>query len=45
MQAAGMVNDHVVGCFRHEELAGWRVKGERCKVSGVSTIQNPKPKT
>jgi DNA-3-methyladenine glycosylase I len=22
MQAAGMVNDHVVGCFRHEELAG-----------------------
>lgn len=45
MQAAGMVNDHVVGCFRHEELAGWRVKGERCQVSGVSTIQNPKPKT
>ncbi len=45
MQAAGMVNDHVVGCFRHEELAGWRVKGEGCQVSGVSTIQNPKPKT
>ena len=21
MQAAGMVNDHVVGCFRHEEVA------------------------
>ena len=20
MQAVGMVNDHVVGCFRHEEL-------------------------
>lgn len=32
MQAAGMVNDHVVGCFRHEELAGWRVKGEGCQV-------------
>jgi DNA-3-methyladenine glycosylase I len=22
MQATGMVNDHVVGCFRHRELAG-----------------------
>ncbi|HUG81335.1 MAG TPA: DNA-3-methyladenine glycosylase I [Bryobacterales bacterium] len=22
MQATGMVNDHVVGCFRHEELRG-----------------------
>jgi DNA-3-methyladenine glycosylase I len=22
MQAAGMVNDHVVGCYRHRELAG-----------------------
>jgi DNA-3-methyladenine glycosylase I len=22
MQAAGLVNDHVVGCFRYEELAG-----------------------
>ena len=22
MQAAGMVNDHVVGCFRHEEVMG-----------------------
>lgn len=22
MQAAGMVNDHVVGCFRHRELGG-----------------------
>jgi hypothetical protein len=25
MQAVGMVNDHVVGCFRHEELKN---KGE-----------------
>jgi len=24
MQAAGMVNDHVTACFRHEELAGKR---------------------
>jgi DNA-3-methyladenine glycosylase I len=22
MQAVGMVNDHVVGCFRHAELGG-----------------------
>ena len=22
MQAAGMINDHLVGCFRHKELAG-----------------------
>ena len=29
MQAAGMVNDHVVGCFRYDE-----VTGERCQVSG-----------
>ena len=30
MQAAGMVNDHVVGCFRHAELAQrmrrWRIR-------------------
>jgi DNA-3-methyladenine glycosylase I len=30
MQAAGMVNDHVVGCFRHAELARrmqrWRIR-------------------
>jgi hypothetical protein len=24
MQAAGLVNDHVVDCFRHPELAGRR---------------------
>jgi DNA-3-methyladenine glycosylase I len=24
MQAAGMINDHVVGCFRHPELGGAR---------------------
>jgi len=24
MQAAGMVNDHVVGCFRHDEVGGTR---------------------
>ncbi|MFZ2087992.1 MAG: DNA-3-methyladenine glycosylase I, partial [Desulfobaccales bacterium] len=24
MQAVGMVNDHVVGCFRHEELKNTR---------------------
>lgn len=23
MQAVGMVNDHVVGCFRHAELSAW----------------------
>ncbi|HXH01848.1 MAG TPA: DNA-3-methyladenine glycosylase I [Candidatus Competibacteraceae bacterium] len=23
MQAVGMVNDHIVDCFRHAELAGW----------------------
>jgi DNA-3-methyladenine glycosylase I len=22
MQAAGMVNDHLLGCFRYQELAG-----------------------
>ena len=22
MQATGMVNDHIVGCFRHQELLG-----------------------
>jgi DNA-3-methyladenine glycosylase I len=26
MQAVGMVNDHVVGCFRQREVAGIRVK-------------------
>lgn len=30
MQAAGMVNDHMVGCFRHPELEkrmqGWRIR-------------------
>ena len=26
MQAVGMVNDHLVGCFRHEPLAGRRAK-------------------
>ena len=30
MQAAGMVNDHAVGCFRHAELARrmqrWRIR-------------------
>ena len=30
MQAAGMVNDHTVGCFRHAELTrrmrGWRIR-------------------
>ena len=30
MQAAGMINDHVVGCFRHPELSGARaVRGAR----------------
>ena len=24
MQATGMVNDHIVSCFRHRELAGYR---------------------
>jgi DNA-3-methyladenine glycosylase I len=28
MQAVGMVNDHLVGCFRHRELAGRNRKGE-----------------
>lgn len=27
MQAAGMINDHVVGCFRHPELIGARKAG------------------
>jgi DNA-3-methyladenine glycosylase I len=27
MQAAGMVNDHLVGCFRHDEVA--RTRGRR----------------
>ena len=22
MQAVGMVNDHIIDCFRHEELSG-----------------------
>ena len=26
MQAVGMVNDHVVGCFRHAELGGGAVE-------------------
>jgi DNA-3-methyladenine glycosylase I len=33
MQAAGMVNDHTVDCFRHAELArqmrGWRIAGSK----------------
>ena len=29
MQAAGMINDHVVGCFRHPELIGARKAGRR----------------
>ena len=29
MQAAGMVNDHLVGCFRHRELQGAGSKGGR----------------
>ena len=31
MQAAGMVNDHVVGCFRHEELKKMGRQGESGK--------------
>ena len=26
MQAVGMVNDHVVGCFRYAEVGGWEAK-------------------
>jgi DNA-3-methyladenine glycosylase I len=26
MQAVGMVNDHLIGCFRHEELSKRRSK-------------------
>lgn len=29
MQAVGMVNDHVVGCFRHRELSGKQQKARR----------------
>jgi DNA-3-methyladenine glycosylase I len=29
MQAVGMVNDHLVGCFRHEELKGARPRRKR----------------
>ena len=25
MQATGMVNDHLVGCFRHEQLSKWNL--------------------
>jgi len=28
MQAAGMVNDHVVGCFRYEQVLGKRERGK-----------------
>lgn len=28
LQAAGVVNDHVVGCFRHKEVAAMRGPGE-----------------
>ena len=27
MQAVGMVNDHVVGCFRHEEVKALAASG------------------
>ena len=27
MQAAGLVNDHVTGCFRYRELTGGRRRG------------------
>jgi DNA-3-methyladenine glycosylase I len=27
MQAVGMVNDHLVGCYRHHELRGNRKEG------------------
>jgi DNA-3-methyladenine glycosylase I len=29
MQAVGMVNDHLVGCFRHREVAGFGKNGRR----------------
>jgi DNA-3-methyladenine glycosylase I len=32
MQATGLVNDHVVGCYRHRELARLRVGGHASKV-------------
>jgi DNA-3-methyladenine glycosylase I len=31
MQAAGLVNDHIVDCFRHREVAGLRGRGGRPK--------------
>jgi len=34
MQAAGMVNDHLVDCFRHEELAS-RMQRWRIRVSDI----------
>lgn len=35
MQAAGMVNDHVVSCFRYEEVAGNGVRAARRRHLGV----------
>ena len=29
MQSAGLVNDHLVGCFRYAEVAGGRAAGRR----------------
>jgi DNA-3-methyladenine glycosylase I len=41
MQAVGMVNDHLVGCFRHTELARASPERQRSK----SQISNPKSQT
>ncbi len=33
MQAVGMVNDHLVGCYRYKEVAGAKAKGRKAVVS------------
>ena len=44
MQAAGLVNDHVVDCFRHPEVARLRCTGRR-RHAGAAITPNPKGAT
>jgi DNA-3-methyladenine glycosylase I len=41
MQAVGMVNDHLVGCFRHREVAGLG-EGVRRSFSSDNTVSERK---
>ena len=43
MQAVGMVNDHVVGCFRLDEVKKAAQSGSRCVFSSPHTTRHAWP--